>query len=322
MFTLPPRHASGGGAPLSHPHLILHAMNERDRELRVARVLDVPLQEVSGICVLRGGGDERLLVAVGDRESKVVCLPLSREGIESSRWEKFDLAGFGGSRGDEEDSQIEAVCADGGRRILVLKEWPPLAGLFELDTSRALSVIGLAVEGEDRIAESWADPEGSRGEGVLLLPGGHLLVAKEKGPAALIEFGPEGAKPRGLSRGGAMRDGERWQGPVEERTRFVALATWLPDKPLSKACEDFSDMEIGPDGRLYLLSDQSVSIARIDDLTVGDPAARLTAWWRFGEHKGKPEGLAFTADGRAVVAIDKRKRTRNLVLLEPPIAVP
>jgi hypothetical protein len=31
-------------------------------------------------------------------------------------------------------------------------------------------------------------------------------------------------------------------------------------------CADFSDLEIGPDGRLYLLSDQSASIARLDDL--------------------------------------------------------
>lgn len=297
-------------------------MSKPVTELSVERVLDVPLHEVSGICVLRGGGDERWLVAVGDREAKAVCLPLSRESVESPRWQKFDLAGFGGSGGDDGDSQIEAVCGDGERRVLVLQEWPPRAGLFELDAKRPLSVIGLVVEGEDRIAESWADPEGSRGEGVILLPGGHLLVAKEKGPAALIEFGPEGAKPRGLSLGGVLQDGERWQAPEGERVQFVPLATWLPDRDLSKVCEDFSDMEIGPDGRLYLLSDQSATIARIDDLKVGDPTARLTSWWKFGEHKGKPEGLAFMPDGRAIVAFDKRKKTRNLVLLGPAIAPP
>jgi hypothetical protein len=49
----------------------------------------------------------------------------------------------------------------------------------------------------------------------------------------------------------------------------VALAIWRPDKALGKTCADFSDLEIGPDGYLYLLSDKSATIARIDDLKPG-----------------------------------------------------
>jgi hypothetical protein len=60
--------------------------------------------------------------------------------------------------------------------------------------------INLAVEGRSAFARSWSDPEGSGGEGVVLLPGGHLLIAKEKHPAALIEFGPRGSRSRGLVR--------------------------------------------------------------------------------------------------------------------------
>jgi hypothetical protein len=47
--------------------------------------------------------------------------------------------------------------------------------------------------------------------------------------------------------------------------------------------------------------------------------ARVDAWI-LGDLDGKPEGLAFTADGRAVVGLDTRKPRRNLVLLEPAIA--
>ena len=36
--------------------------------------------------------------------------------------------------------------------------------------------------------------------------------------------------------------------------------------------------------------------------------------------EGKPEGLAFTLHGRALVALDTRKARHNLLLLEPPIA--
>ena len=170
-----------------------------------------------------------------------------------------------------------------------------------------------------KIARTWSDPKGSRGEGVVLLPGGHLLVAKEKKPAAFIEFGPPHSRSRGLVRGGALAAGERWR-IKKGHHRFVALAIWLPDKRLTKTCADFSDLEIGPDGYLYLLSDKSSTIARIDDLTAGGGAAAHLDAWRVCDLDGKPEGLAFTAQGRAVVGLDTRKPRRNLILLEPAVA--
>jgi hypothetical protein len=89
---------------------------------------------------------------------------------------------------------------------------------------------------------------------------------------------------------------------------------------LAKTCADFSDLEIGPDGYLYLLSDKSSTIARLDDLPADGGTAELLDAWRLGDLDGKPEGLAFTAQGRAIVALDTRKPRRNLVLLEPSIA--
>ena len=49
------------------------------------------------------------------------------------------------------------------------------------------------------------------------------------------------------------------------------------------------------------------------------PASLLDAW-RLGDLDDKPEGLAFTAQGRAIVGLDTRKPRRNLVLLEPAVA--
>ena len=138
-------------------------------------------------------------------------------------------------------------------------------------------------------------------------------------PAAFIEFGPPHSRSRGLVRGGALSDGERW--PIKKgHHRFVALAIWLPDKTLAKTCADFSDLEIGPDGCLYLLSDKSFTIARLDGLPAGGGTAALLDAWRLGDLDGKPEGLAFTAQGRAIVGLDTRKPRRNLVLLEPAVA--
>jgi hypothetical protein len=153
----------------------------------------------------------------------------------------------------------------------------------------------------------------------VLLPGGHLLVAKEKKPAAFIEFGPPRSRSLGLVRGGALGGGERW--PIKKgHHRFVALAMWFPDKILAKTCADFSDLEIGPDGSLYLLSDKSSTIALLDDLVAGDGTAALLDSWRLGDLDGKTGGLAFTAQGRAIVGLDTRKPCRNLVLLEPAVA--
>jgi len=124
---------------------------------------------------------------------------------------------------------------------------------------------------------------------------------------------------RGLVRGGALPDGRRW--PIKEGShRFVALATWLPDQTLTKNCADFSDLEIGPDGHLYLLSDKSATIARLDDLPAGGGTAALLDVWRIGDLDGKPEGLAFNSTGHAIVGLDTRKPRRNLILLEPAIA--
>jgi hypothetical protein len=62
-------------------------------------------------------------------------------------------------------------------------------------------------------------------------------------------------------------------------------------------------------------------IARLDDLPAGGGTAALLDAWRLAELDGKPEGLAFTAEGRAIVGLDTRKPRRNLLLLEPEIAL-
>jgi hypothetical protein len=287
--------------------------------LRAYRMLDVPLREVSGISVRRGRSHEMSLVAVGDRVAKVAWLSLPHSDSGSLDWRTRNVAKFSGSELPEDDPQIEAISCDGAGRVLMLQETPPRAEFVDLEASQVVASIELAVEGSSELADSWSDPEGSRGEGVVLLPGGHLLVAKEKQPAALIEFGPPGSRPIGLLGGGQLEDGAPW--PIAEgRHAFVALTVWFPDEMLAEVCADFSDLEIGPDGRLYLLSDKSATIARLDELPAGGGMTTFAAAWQLDELDGKPEGLAFTAEGRAIVALDTRKARHNLVLLEPPIA--
>jgi hypothetical protein len=89
---------------------------------------------------------------------------------------------------------------------------------------------------------------------------------------------------------------------------------------LAETCTDFSDLEIGPDGYLYLLSDKSSTIARLDNMRAGGGTATLLDAWRLGDLDGMPEGLTFTAQGHAIVGLDTREPRRNLLLLDPAAA--
>ena len=287
--------------------------------LAICRVVDVPLKEVSGICLRRGPAGELALLAIGDRVAVAAWFAQPKDDMEALAWQTADVTRLEGSRLPEDDPDIEAICADGAGRVLLLQESPPRAELIDPATRRVVASIALEIPGDDRLARAWADPAGSRGEGAVLLPGGHLLVAKEKDPAALIEFGPPGARPVGLARGGALAPGAPWEAEPGDQ-RHVALAVWWPDKGLRTACADFSDLEVGPDGFLYVLSDKSGSVARLSDLQPTGGVVSAPATWRLGDLEGKPEGLAFTPNGRALVALDTRKARHNLVLLEPPIA--
>jgi hypothetical protein len=208
-------------------------------------------------------------------------------------WHTIDISRLPGSSLPSKNPQIEAVCADGAGRVLLLQEWPPRAELVDLDASEVVASIDLVIEGRGELSRSWNDPDGSHGEGAALLAGGHLLIAKEKQPAVLIEFGPAGSRSRGFSTRSALAEGAAW--PLKPgRHRFVALAVWRPDTRLRQCCDDFSDLEIAPDGS-STCSATSRPRSRGWDLwpPVVAPAA-MSEGWRLDDLGGdKPEGLSF-----------------------------
>ncbi len=151
----------------------------KNGRLGVHRVVDVPLREVSGVCLQRGQRGEMSLVAIGDRVA-VVAWVLLRDDAETLDWRTADITRLEGSRMPRHDPQIEVVCADGAGRVLLLQEAPPRAELVDLTASRVVASIELEVPGRGELVRSWSDPNGSRGEGAVFLRSGHLLIAKEK----------------------------------------------------------------------------------------------------------------------------------------------
>ncbi len=287
--------------------------------LSVIRTEDVPLQEVSGICLRREAGGDMAIVAFGDRTSVAAWVELPDDDRGTYTWKTVDLADVEGSQIPRQDPQVEAVCADGAGRILILQESPPRVELLDWEHREVDTRIALDIPKGHALHDSWIDVDSSQGEGAAFMQNGHLLIAKEKDPAAFIEFGPAGDEPGGFGPDSALAEGAGW--PIKGGDHvFVPLAVWMPSAKLQANCEDFSDLEVGPDRRLYLLSDKSQSIARVAELVVGDEVARADEVWMLPTLDGKPEGLALTRNGRAIVALDTKQAKENLVLLDPPIA--
>ena len=124
------------------------------RRLRVRRMIDVPLREVSGICLRRSRDGRMFLIAVGDRAAEIAWFSLSGSEDVQIDWHTRSIAKLSGSKLPEHNSQIEAVCADGGGRILLLQETPPSVELIDPEALEAVASIDLVVEGRDDIARA------------------------------------------------------------------------------------------------------------------------------------------------------------------------
>ena len=270
-------------------------------KLKVRDVADIPLREVSGLALI----GQRLL-AVGDRDPVVFTAVLEPWPL---RWEGIDLAGLDLPEGGV---QFEAVEVTGEQTVLILQEQPARVLYIDLSGPTLVGTFQLDVPEGHRLRQAWLGDRSSRGESLLLTENGHLLVVKEKEPSAILEFGRPGDAPVG------WRRGVRPTPPVPGDSRLTVLATWWLGERMNKELPDISDAAVGPDGRLYLLSDQGSTIARLPDVL--DPAGGTiepTATWRIAGSPQNAEGLAILADGTPLVGVDTKAPRGNLLRLDP-----
>ena len=284
----------------------------------------IPLAEVSGLALGRTRGDTTVVAAIGDRAATIAWAELAADGAAAPlKWQTLPLSHAAGTRIPQQDPQLEAIAMDGGGRILLVQEWPCRAEYIDAVQRKVLARFTLTVPdkaGPQALRRSWADPTGSHAEGVALMRDGHLLIVKEKDPAALLEFGPAGDAPGGFGPDRWLPAGQPWYDVPDSPEPFEAdlelLACWAPSGGTSAVCPDLSDADVVPGGNLIVLSDKGRSVALVPaSAPAPQPfsgAFEPDVVWRVSGIEDKPEGIVVLPDGDVLVACDRRKSTKNL----------
>jgi hypothetical protein len=281
-------------------------------------LVDLPVLEASGLASRTVDGVLKVIV-VGDRTAHV-AVGSSRPDGGITDWSTIDLAEAEGWSLPPDDSQLEAVAVDGGSLVAIMREDPPVVIVADTERSRVAARITLTVPDGSPLDNRWDDPT-SRGEGFVMLRGGRLLVAKEKRPRALIEFCPPGTAARGVSRDDFLDDDEEWEAPDGD-VEFEAAAVWRLKGQAKKTFRDISDMAVGRDNTLWLLSDKSALVGRLaldEPLpAAGGKIRSVDVAWRLPASTIKPEGFIALDGRRALIAMDTDEKRGNGMIVELP----
>lgn len=290
-------------------------------ELQIERISDIPIREVSGLCLHRAADGRFVLAAIGDTTAELAWARLGSG--EEPDWQVLDLATIEGMPTRKQSSQFEAIATEAGGRALILREYPASVLVLDIQARALVQTIDLVVRQGEALAAPGRTFAASLGEALLALSDGRLLITKEKDPPLILEVGPVGAEPLGIAADRLLAPDEPWTAPPNDSARLEVLARWPLDPGFERHFRDISDAAPGPDRRIYLLSDRSRRIGRLPDpLPAPGVAVTAEAIWKLPKDIEKPEGLDFLPDGRALVAVDEKKGRRNLFLLAPPIAAP
>ncbi len=280
------------------------------------RLSTLPIAEVSGLATLPGAPAE--LVAVGDDTASIARFPgVVGAGLREAM--KVALPKL-----KAKSAGLEAIATDAAGRVYVMSEGSGRITRYDLGDGKKKAKHELRWQldvGGHPIAKRWKAAENARGEGLLVLGADRFLVAKQRKPRLLIEFGPAGAQPIGVRQGKVQSAGRAAGGKI------VPLSTWELAVEARDHFEDLSDLARGPDGQLYVISSRSARVGRIvlplsssADTFEIDKGWDLPALGEPGDEL-KPEGLTFLPDRSVVVGFDRDFGKPNLLWM-PPLTEP
>jgi hypothetical protein len=320
------------------------------RQLAIIDSYNLPIAEVSGLARIRAlsmnagkSGESIDLYAVGDASHEVVRFRIGELSNRSNARQEpgirvQNVAHILGKQAGNA-SQWEAVAVDGKDAVCMLSETHAEINCMDAGLQHAKGLFILDVSGIAAVDSAWKEQPNSRGEGMLLMKKGHVLVLKEKKPSMLIEFGPEGDQPMGYGPDAFLAAGEEFAGlggssgspvyrasqaaPARELPppRLIALKAWEFSDRLHELATDASEIALGPDGRVYLLSQESATLIRLEKTLKPDErkvGMEHVAYWRLPRGMDKAEGLVVDSGMHPWVGIDIKQANRpNLYRLSP-----
>ncbi len=290
-------------------------LREARERLDVLEQYSLPMREVSGLALAQGGADGIDIYAVGDADYEVGRFR-TRESPHVVSIDVRDVAGAM-SAGTQAVSQWEAVATDASPMICALAEDSARVTCLGGDLARVVAEFELDVTNIPSLESSWSNEPNSRGEGMVLLRRGHVLLLKEKKPALIIEFGPLGETPMGWSADSLLGDGQEFMTPASHV--LVALKVWELADSLAAIADDGSELAVGPDRRLYMLSQKSALLIRLEStLRPDEDKVHASALWQLPHDFEHAEGLAIDGGMHPWVAVDNHETDRpNLFRLTP-----
>jgi hypothetical protein len=286
--------------------------------LNIRARASLPLKEISGLGQRRlSDEDVAQVLAVGDEEFTVLAGDVT-ENLTDLSFDSYKLHDVMRESDPAAGSQWEAADGDQTGRVFVLQESPGKVFVIDRGFEKLLTTIDLSLDSDAGRGLEWTDEPNAQGEGLVLLSNGHILIAKEKDPPLLMEFGPREEDPSGSEPELVFLTDREFPLQDEGSIEYILLKVWELDAEAGEAIGDISDVAVGPDRRLYLLSDESRCIAQLEAaLTPGEHRLTAPKLWRLPEEVKQPEGLLLLEDLSPVVAIDRSEKDDNLFVLDP-----
>jgi hypothetical protein len=294
------------------------------KTLKTRHTTALPMREISALTARTSDSTGSQLLAVGDEDFAVITTDVSDNGTLGRTW-RHDLLRPLAAAGIDVDSGsgFEGVASDGEGTVLLLQEEESRLLVLSPDISRLIQVLALEVpEDAAGYGRAWHADANARGEGLLLLERGHVLVAKQKEPVYLIEFGPADDLVRGIGPDAILGPGSTFQRPPGDAGRLVALAGWPLDDKTAEGLDSVNDIASGSDERAYFLSASARLIARLEKCLEPGEHAGATEFWEIdaalpGDEDARPEGLAFVREGTPIVGFDTKVAGDNVLVLSP-----
>ena len=297
------------------------------KRLAIMDRYNVPVAEFSGLARVRPAADETeklKFYGIGDADYNVARIRINASGDAGIQME--DIAHTIGKHAKDE-SQWEAIAADGKDTVCMLSETRGEISCLDSDLQQDRGSFSLDVSTIGFLESAWKARPNSRGEGMILMKKGHVLVLKEKQPSMLIEFGPEGDAPMGYGADTFLQEGEAFAGlragqpAASVQRRLVALKAWAFSEHLGKLATDASELTLGPDGRVYMLSQESSVLIRLEKTLKPDEDKVGTdhdAYWHLPAGIDKAEGLVIDDQMHPWIGIDIKQADKpNLFRLSP-----